>query len=73
MRIQERTREIQMFSSSNHYQPSPPSSSTTESTRVLSTPPLSQIAGSSQAGESADKPGHLPTIIRDSLPVAFFR
>ncbi|GAA0146338.1 hypothetical protein LIER_06320 [Lithospermum erythrorhizon] len=49
----------------------PPSSCTTESPHVRLTPPTSQSAGSSQAGESADKPGDIPTIIQDSLLVAF--
>ncbi|GAA0176180.1 hypothetical protein LIER_29221 [Lithospermum erythrorhizon] len=48
-----------------------PSSSTTDSSYVRSTPSISQTARSSQAGESADNPGDLPTIIRDSFPVAF--
>ncbi|GAA0183103.1 hypothetical protein LIER_30576 [Lithospermum erythrorhizon] len=49
----------------------PPSSSTADSPQVRLTPPTSQSTGSSQAGESADKPGDTPTIIRDSLPVSF--
>ncbi|GAA0174498.1 hypothetical protein LIER_27880 [Lithospermum erythrorhizon] len=49
----------------------PPSSSTMDSPHGRLTPPTSQSPGSSQAGESSDKPGDTPTIIQESLPVAF--
>ncbi|GAA0146870.1 hypothetical protein LIER_06718 [Lithospermum erythrorhizon] len=49
----------------------PPSSSTTESPQVHPTPSVSQFASVAQADENTNKSGDPPTIIRDSLPVAF--
>ncbi|GAA0170252.1 hypothetical protein LIER_24553 [Lithospermum erythrorhizon] len=48
-----------------------PSNSATNSSQARTTPSSSQTAGPTQADTNADKPGDIPTIIHNSLPVAF--
>ncbi|GAA0159503.1 hypothetical protein LIER_38883 [Lithospermum erythrorhizon] len=48
-----------------------PSNSATNSSQAHTTPSSSQTAGPTQADTNDDKPGDIPTVIRDSLPVAF--